>query len=270
MSRTEIEIIKDGKIVAADLAPDSVLTAAIGNLQVTTAKIADRSVTAQKLDASINFFPSGGIVMWNGSAATIPSGWTLCDGTNGTPDLRDRFIVGAGRNYSPNATGGSDTVTLNLSQIPSHSHSISGGGSHSHSGSTSGDGSHTHTGTTSNETANHFHSGTTDNQGLHQHAMARDSGNSNVNTQSDRYALATNNNVGRDYVQAAGAHAHNFNTGGASGPHAHNISISGGGHSHGISINSVVDHTHGMSTVGSDAAHENRPPYYALCFIMKT
>jgi microcystin-dependent protein len=266
MSRTEIEIIKDGKIVAADLAPDSVLTAAIGNLQVTTAKIADRSVTAQKLDASINFFPTGGIVMWSGTPVNVPSGWTLCDGTNGTPDLRNRFIVGAGSNYSAGATGGSESVSLSESQMPAHSHSIFGAGDHSHSGSTSGDGSHTHTGTTSNETANHFHSGTTDTQGRHNHGYtltlpqrgtsgggARDGANPQGGTTSD-----------------AGDHAHNFNTGGASGPHAHNISITGGGHSHGVSINSAGNHSHSMSTAGSGAAHENRPPYYALCFIMKT
>lgn len=40
-------------------------------------------------------YPSGVIMMWSGSVASIPSGWVLCDGTNGTPDLRDRFIVGA-------------------------------------------------------------------------------------------------------------------------------------------------------------------------------
>lgn len=40
-------------------------------------------------------FPSGGIIMWSGTIATIPSGWYLCNGSNGTPDLRNRFIVGA-------------------------------------------------------------------------------------------------------------------------------------------------------------------------------
>jgi len=48
----------------------------------------------------------GSIVGWAGSAASIPSGWHLCDGTNGTPDLRDKFIVGAGNTYNPADTGG--------------------------------------------------------------------------------------------------------------------------------------------------------------------
>ncbi|MGJ0848633.1 hypothetical protein ACR77J_18340, partial [Tissierella praeacuta] len=48
--------------------------------------------------------PKGAILMWSGSIANIPEGWALCDGNNGTPDLRDRFIVGAGRAYSIGAT----------------------------------------------------------------------------------------------------------------------------------------------------------------------
>lgn len=48
----------------------------------------------------------GMILLWSGSVATIPWGWQLCDGTNNTPDLRDRFIVGAGNGLNPDATGG--------------------------------------------------------------------------------------------------------------------------------------------------------------------
>ncbi|WP_202945713.1 tail fiber protein [Acetonema longum] len=70
--------------------------------------------------------PSGMICMWSGSIATIPAGWTLCNGQNGTPDLRDRFIVGAGGSYSVGNTGGSNTVTLTVNQIPSHNHAFPG------------------------------------------------------------------------------------------------------------------------------------------------
>lgn len=62
-------------------------------------------------------FPSGGIIMWSGSIAAIPSGWVLCNGSNSTPDLRNRFIVGAGSTYAVNATGGSADATL-----PTHTH----------------------------------------------------------------------------------------------------------------------------------------------------
>ena len=51
--------------------------------------------------------PSGGIIIWSGSSATIPSGWLLCDGSSSTPDLRNRFVVGATSTYAVGATGGS-------------------------------------------------------------------------------------------------------------------------------------------------------------------
>ena len=53
------------------------------------------------------FVPTGGIIIWSGAQNAIPSGWTLCNGSNSTPDLRDRFVVGAGSTYSVNNTGGS-------------------------------------------------------------------------------------------------------------------------------------------------------------------
>lgn len=96
------------------------------------AHIADKNnphgVTAEQigaapLDAAI---PVGGIIMWSGSIDSIPAGWALCDGRNGTPDLRDRFIVGAGREYSVGDTGGAKEVTLTVDQIPPHSHTYRG------------------------------------------------------------------------------------------------------------------------------------------------
>lgn len=69
--------------------------------------------------------PVGTICMWSGAVNTIPTGWAICNGSNGTPDLRDRFIVGAGSTYSVGATGGEATHTLTVEEIPSHRHSIS-------------------------------------------------------------------------------------------------------------------------------------------------
>lgn len=66
--------------------------------------------------------PSGLICMWSGSSSNIPSGWVLCNGSNGTPDLRNRFVLGAGSSYSVGAKGGESTVTLTVEQMPSHSH----------------------------------------------------------------------------------------------------------------------------------------------------
>lgn len=62
--------------------------------------------------------PSGTIIMWAGAIGTIPGGFVLCDGTLGTPDLRDRFVVGAGNTYSVNDTGGSTQ----------HNHTFTGDG----------------------------------------------------------------------------------------------------------------------------------------------
>ena len=64
--------------------------------------------------------PTGGIIMWSG--ASVPGGWSLCDGTNSTPDLRDRFIVSSGSVYSIGDTGGANSVTLTVDQIPAHTH----------------------------------------------------------------------------------------------------------------------------------------------------
>jgi hypothetical protein len=76
--------------------------------------------------------PRGLIVMWSGSKDNIPEGWSLCDNSNGTPDLRDRFIVGAGSNNYPSGDkGGNDSVTLTVNQLPSHSHSVNDPG-HTH------------------------------------------------------------------------------------------------------------------------------------------
>jgi len=95
-----------------------------------------RYYTKSQLDpilaAASRLVPPGVIVMWSGSIANIPSGWALCDGTNGTPDLRDRFIVGAGSSYAVGAKGGAAEVTLTVDQMPSHRHSVaaqSGSGS---------------------------------------------------------------------------------------------------------------------------------------------
>jgi len=66
--------------------------------------------------------PAGLISMWSGSIGSIPSGWYLCDGSNGTPNLTDRFIIGAGSTYAVNGTGGATSVTLVTANMPAHTH----------------------------------------------------------------------------------------------------------------------------------------------------
>jgi microcystin-dependent protein len=71
--------------------------------------------------------PIGSILLWSGSIASIPANWALCNGANGTPNLQDRFIVGAGSSYAVNGTGGSaDAVVV------SHTHAATDSG-HTHS-----------------------------------------------------------------------------------------------------------------------------------------
>lgn len=201
-----------------------------------------------------NILPAGVITLWSGSIASIPSGWYLCNGSNGTPDLRDRFVVGAGTTYAVGATGGANTVTLDATMIPSHTHSITA------SGSTGAAGTHTHTfsGTSSGQSATHTHS-------------ASDSGH----THSFPSPLAGGPNSGQimrgDVLQATAYSGTNtgyanISIGNASADHTHTYSGT---------TSSVADHTHTLSlsvsaaNTGGGLAHENRPPYYALAYIMK-
>ena len=74
--------------------------------------------------------PTGAIILWSGSIGSIPSGYVICDGTLGTPDLRDRFIVGAGSSYAVAATGGSaDAIVVSHTHTatvtdPGHLHAL--------------------------------------------------------------------------------------------------------------------------------------------------
>lgn len=117
-----------------------------------------------------NAFVAGMIMMWSGSIASVPTGWQLCDGTNGSPDLRNKFVVGAGSTYAVNATGGSaDAVVV------SHTHTAT---------STVTDPGHTHVIKTSNSDG-----GT---------AMASDGGNSQTasfasNSNTTGITVATTN-----------------------------------------------------------------------------
>ena len=75
-------------------------------------------------------FVAGMIMLWSGSSATIPSGWLLCDGSSSTPDLRNRFVVGATSTYAVGATGGSaDAIVVSHTHTatvtdPGHAHTL--------------------------------------------------------------------------------------------------------------------------------------------------
>jgi microcystin-dependent protein len=137
--------------------------------------------------------PVGGIILWSGAEVNIPSGWALCDGTNGTPDLRNRFVVGAGSTYSVGNTGGSSSVILTSNEMPSHTHT----------------------------------------QNAHSHTIAGSKDGDDTD----------------DYEPTKGA---------ASADRLR------GWYSNGIGSSTAVN-----QSTGGGGAHENRPPYYALCYIMK-
>ena len=77
-------------------------TVALGSTATATTQSAGDNSTKVATTAYVanNAIPSGGIIIWSGSSSAIPSGWYLCNGANGTPDLRNRFVVGAGSTYA--------------------------------------------------------------------------------------------------------------------------------------------------------------------------
>lgn len=97
-------------------------------------KVLTSDATGKGTWQAVSGVPPGVIVMWSGTTASIPAGWAFCDGTLGTPDLRDRFIVASGTANAVNTTGGTDAQTLTPAQVPAHTHT----------GTTSTDGNHFH------------------------------------------------------------------------------------------------------------------------------
>lgn len=190
----------------------------------------------------------GDIKLWSGAIVDIPAGWALCDGTNGTIDLTDKFVVAAGATYAVGDTGGANSVTLSESQIPSHTHTAS----------TGSNGSHTHSGT-ANSAGIHSHSGSANSAGSHSHTQ--------------RAWTGTGGLSGRIIKQdASGSMANDSTSTADAGSHTHSLSINNGGaHTHSLTINSNGAHTHSVSVenTGGGGSHENRPPYYALAFIQK-
>jgi microcystin-dependent protein len=153
------------------------------------------ATTAFVTTAIASAFPSGGIILWSGSIATIPTGWVLCNGSNSTPDLRDRFIVGAGNSYAVAATGGSaNAITV----------------------------AHTHTATSTVIDPGHAHTYL-----------------KNVQPQYTGTGVYTTDVWDNQSATTSTA-------------------------STGISVSTTV------ASAGSSGTNANLPPYYALCYIMKT
>lgn len=140
--------------------------------------------------------PAGGIFLWSGSIGSIPAGYVLCNGSNGTPDLRDRFVVGAGSTYAVDGTGGStDAIVV----------------------------SHTHTATSTVTDPGHNH------------------------------------NLKYNAISAAGGNERDPSNTGAS-----TLTTAIANNTTGITVATTIN------TAGNSGTNANLPPYYALCYIMKT
>jgi microcystin-dependent protein len=220
-----------------------------------TTQIANTAYVRGELTTLI---PSGIILLWSGSTASIPSGWVLCNGSNSTPDLRDRFVVGAGSTYAVNATGGANTVTLDATMIPAHTHTVSATGT---TGGQSANHTHTFSGTTSGQSnthshavsdPGHFHDANSGQPGLGEGAI----GGGNTVQQNAGSENTSTNTTGISVGNANADHSHTYSgtTATVSADHNHTVTVSG---------------TTGNGT-GGGLAHENRPPYFALAYIMKT
>lgn len=185
------------------------------------------------LNGFLNVYEPIGTIKVLGPTGTIPTGWQLCDGTNSTPDLRDRFIVGSGSTYSAGDTGGANTVTLTTADIPAHLHSLS-----IVSGTENQDHSHAVNLNTGGQSQSHTHNYTVvDAAGAGSNTSGFVTGTSGTNT-----------------------------TGNASQDHIHNVS----GNTLGVNSGHTHTVTGNTANTGSGGAHENRPPYYAVRFIIKT
>lgn len=226
----------------------------VAGVSITSVKSAATTRTALGLGTSAvvnidTLLPPGIILMWSGSVASIPAGWALCDGQNGTPDLRNRFVMGAGLSYNPNAYGGAATIT----DVPAHTH---GSGTLA----TGSAGSHTHTGSTST-TGGHNHTGTTSTGGSHSHEVKQnlaDRGGGGLSTGTE---VVSSGGSRQANTQSDGSHNHSFTT------------STTGAHSHGINVNSNGAHTHsitGSTASTGDASVSVLNPYYALAYIIKT
>jgi microcystin-dependent protein len=186
-----------------------------------------------KIDAIKSYLvPKGFIGIWSGAANAIPAGWALCDGTNGTPDLRGRFVLGGIAGTGTNSIGnkgGVSELTLQPYHLPEHTHS----------GTTSTTGNHSHSGDTGVGRANGEIRST--------HAAGGNIASNHIPGFAPSNFHPTGHG-GSDFVGAS--HFHSFSTN------------TTGNHNHTLTTNTGDQPTKGQS-------FNILPPYFALAYIMK-
>ena len=185
------------------------------------AALDDNTIEIGKLSSSVSnaLVPVGGIIMWSGSIAEAEAltNWRICDGANGTPNLRDKFVMGVGSSVNTSTatqgeTGGANSYTLALNQMPQHKHDVSDSG-HSHTITDPG----------------------------HAHTWSRQDAQIDA---SYRPWPANNNDCVESVVSTSNE------TTGITGTNNGNANIS-------------------ESLKGGNTAIDNRPDYFALCYIMR-
>lgn len=176
---------------------------------------------------------TGMIIIWSGAIGDIPSGWVICDGNNSTPDLRNRFVGGAGATYAVDDSGGATTLDI------SHSHTMNG---------VVAENDHSHVVTTGTENA-------------HRHAFsnaASGAGGVAVDAQAEPFPPPYTD---VPVTVSAASHTHNWN-GNSPAPNTP--------HNHVVPVSSDGAHTHTLTTAASsNESMATVPPYYALAYIMK-
>jgi len=176
--------------------------------------------------------PAGVIVMWSGLLANVPTGWVLCDGTGGTPDLRDRFIKGWTAGVDPGATGGATT----------HSHGTGTYAASAHAGAAVEDhGSHTHTYT---QVVNHTHALST---------ILRSATTGGATT---KVALTSDTSSTADTASLTDNPGGGVATGTTAGPSA--------------TLTHTVTQPSAHTLSGSSEAVNHEPTYFQLAYIMKS
>lgn len=194
LSQLANNLTSSGLLDAADGLVNAV-PIANGGTGATTASAARTNLGVA---ASAFAVPTGGIIMWSGSIASIPAGWFLCDGANGTPNLTNRFVVQAGGVYAAGSSGGSADAVLV---------------------------SHTHAAVSGTQSANHVHTGTTDVNGIHNHEYQETYfafGSGNINSGVD-FGIRTQSTAN------AGSHNHTFTTQQNSANHVHDVNVTAAG-----------------------------------------
>jgi len=165
------------------------------------------ATVADRLDAiDLARLPIGGIIMWSGLYSNIPSGFTICTGGGGTPNLSNRFICATTGTGNPGTTGGTHALTLSLNNMPIHNHTAS-----------------------SNSTAIHNH--TINSAGIHNHSILREAAYASGSAVAAARQGGPGSWSGGDPVQSSGNHNHTSDN---AGGHSHTITVQNAGSSQGF------------------------------------